>query len=289
MLNPDFSDRTYTAEVLKTNGKPTDALKAILKLTQGPKTEEEVKEGENLVRLVHCFLPSVREYHRFPRTVTLENGSRVEIPRSTIFRGKKCSLYDIIIAQCQNYLVIAVPFHHLAEEFFVRVDSALAGTRTLYEKINITSLVMGLGASGTTEVEVASTGEKVSLSLTRCHLSYADRDRAIGHLKQVQMTGPNLGASQEYQTLVKPVLKPVVSGPTVTPIVLGFALIDKGVKKSTATTDQHGNFKIWMAPGVKRMTRIFGLLEAIRVLEDVASTTANIPILRSRTIRDAED
>jgi hypothetical protein len=186
-------------------------------------------------------------------------------------------------------MVIAVPFHQLAEEFFVRVDSALAGTRTTYKKLDITQMVMELGSMGTAEVSLLPSEKKVSLSLTRCHLAYADREGVTGNLKQVQMTGPNLGASPEYKTLVAPVLKPRVTGAIVTPIILGFALAENGVKKSSATTDRHGNFKLWVAPGLRRLTRIFGLLEAIKAMKDVTGSTGNVPILQSKTIRATEE
>ena len=288
MITPDFSERTYTGEVLKTKAQPADALKAILQLTQGPRTEIQIEERVGRVTVTHCFLSTDRDYHRFPRTVTLNDGKKIEIPRQVVVRGKQRQLYDVLIAQCQQHLVIAVPFHQLAEEFFVRVDRALAGTNTLYEKLNITSMVMRLGSLGAIEVNVKSPGEKVSVSLTRCHLAYADRDSASGSLKQVQMTGPNLGAAPEYKVLVAPVLKPR-NTTTVTPVILGFALMENGVKKSSATTDRHGNFKIWVAPGIRRLTRIFGLLEAIEAMENVASTTSNVPILQSKAIRDTED
>jgi hypothetical protein len=102
------------------------------------------------------------------------------------------------------------------------------------------------------------------------------------------MTGSDLGSSDEYRSLIAPVLKKN-SAKTVTPVVLGFALGKNGVRKSSATTDRHGNFKLWIAPGLRRLTRLFGLLDAIGHMNDVSSDTSNVPILQSKTIREAED
>ena len=234
-------------------------------------------------------MASFREYHRFPRTITAEDGEKITIPRQAVIRGKSSQLYDVLIAQCQNHIVVAVPFHQLAEEFFVKVDRALAGTSALYERLDITSMVIRLGSAGSANVVIPATKEAIALSVTRCHLAYTEREGGNANLKQVQMTGGNLGASPEYQGLIGPVLQPRNSVATVTPIVLGFALATNGVKKSSATTDRHGNFKIWVAPGIRRLTRIFGLLEAIETMRDVTTTTSNVPILQSKTIRDAED
>ena len=66
--------------------------------------------------------------------------------RAIVKHGKnqvQMTLYDVFIAQCNHHLVVAVPFHDLAEDFFPRVDNALAGTRTVYEKLDITNMVIG--------------------------------------------------------------------------------------------------------------------------------------------------
>jgi hypothetical protein len=285
MLNPDFSERTYTVEVLETKA---DSVEAILSLTRGIAATDEIVERNGVVKLYHAFLPSAQPYHRYTRTVERVDGESITIPRQIEVRKKTQSLYDVLIAQSKNHVLVAVPFHQMAEHFFVKVDTALSGTGIGYEKLNITRLVMTLGEKGRVEVPT-NTDEKLSLSLTRCHLAYVDREGVIGSLKQIQMTGSDLGAAKEYQTLVAPVLDQSEKGPTVTPIVLGFALNLNGVKRSSATTDRHGNFKLWVAPGLKRVTRVFELLEAIRALRKVATTTVNVPILQARAIRDTEE
>jgi hypothetical protein len=89
--------------------------------------------------------------------------------------------------------------------------------------------------------------------------------------------------------LVAPVLKPEIVHATVTPVVLGFALSENGVRKASATTDRHGNFKIWVAPGLRRLSRLFNLLRTLETMENVALTTSNVPIKQSETIRKAEE
>ncbi len=148
-------------------------------------------------------------------------------------------------------------------------------------------LVISLGVSGVTQIPLSD--DETLLSINRCHLAYADRDVTSGGLKQVQITGTNVGISREYQSLISPVLSATSTGSKVTPVVLGFALSSKGVKKSSAVTDRHGNFKLWVAPGLRRLTRLFGLLDAIETMAGVTSTTGNVPILQSKNIRDAED
>jgi hypothetical protein len=290
MLNADFSDRTYTAEVMKTEMDGIEAFKGILRLTLKAETESQTDPSTgSIVKISHGFLSSKLEYHRFARTITLADGKEITIPRPITIRGQQCNLYDVFIAQCRHHTVVAVPFHDLAEEFFPRVDDSLGGTNTCYEKLNITALVMRLGASGATKVLTRPSGDQIGLSLTRCHLAYADQDGRTSNLQQIRMTGANLGASKEYRSLVAPVLNPHDSTLTVTPIILGFAHSANGVRKSSATTDRHGNFKIWIAPGLRRLIRLFELLGVLETMKDVTESTNNVPILQSKTIRDAED
>lgn len=287
-MNPDFSDRTYIAEVLRTSADPMRAVKSILTAVEPPITEVAISEDKNdSVTIFHGFLSSERGFHRTVRTSTLANGERVELPRQTSKRGKRLFLYDVLIAQRERHIVVAVPFHQLAEVFFFDVDRLLSGTRTVYERLDITRLVISLGVSGVTQIPLSD--DETLLSINRCHLAYADRDVTSGGLKQVQITGTNVGISREYQSLISPVLSATSTGSKVTPVVLGFALSSKGVKKSSAVTDRHGNFKLWVAPGLRRLTRLFGLLDAIETMAGVTSTTGNVPILQSKNIRDAED
>jgi hypothetical protein len=299
-MNPDFSDRTYTAEVMKVALDPDEALKTICRLTTGPRNELKFEETDGrIVRIIHTFAASERPFHRIPRRVVGPDGQESEIPRTAKIRGVKSFLYDVFIAQSQKHIVVAAPFHDFAEFLFPKIDRTLAGTRTLYQKLDITELVIQLDAGGPKHVKTES--EQIRLSVTRCHLAYADSDSRTGNLQQVQMTGSNLGASPEYGILIAPVLKRnrttdgekkndgVKSSLIVTPVVLGFALSVNGVRKSSASTDRHGNFKLWIAPGLRRLTRIFALLAAIEDLRNVASTTSDIPILQSNAIKKAED
>lgn len=291
IMNADFSERTYTAEVMKTGTNPADAIKAIGKLTTEPREEIETQDTDGrTVKIVHAFIATKHEFHRSPRFVVGADGKQFEIPRRDTVRGTECYLYDVFVAQCDKHIVIAVPFHELAEQFFIKVDRALAGTRTLYERMDITNMVIRLGTSGVKDMHPTESGETISLSVSRCHLAYADAENRVANLQQIRMTGANLGAAEEYQSLIRPVLAgPRKSAVIVTPIVLGFALSANNVKKSSATTDRHGNFKIWIAPGLRRLTRIFSLLSAIEEMKNVTFTTANIPILQSRAIRGAEE
>ena len=290
MLNPDFSDRTYTAEVMRAKIDAGEAFKAVLRLTHSPETEVQTDQVTgSTVTVCHAFLPTKRQYHRFPKSIVFADGKEGAIPRQLSVRGQSRNLYDVYIAQCRQHVVIAVPFHELAEEFFVMVDRALVGTNTRYEKLDITRMVMQLGTSGSVSILKSPSANNIAISVTRCHLTYTDQQSRTASIQQIRMNGTNLGASQEYQSLISPVLNPRSSPLTVTPVILGFALSVLGVRKSSATTDRHGNFKLWIAPGLRRLVRIFDLLEALEALKDVALTTSNVPILQSKTIRDAED
>ena len=197
-------------------------------------------------------------------------------------------LYDVFVALRGKHLVVAVPFHEFAEEFFFKIDEQLSGMGIRYEKLDITATVVKLGASGTTSVLQQVTKQRIELSVTRCHLAYADQETRKSNLHQVRMTGGNLGASNEYKALIEPVLNPRKSSLTVTPVVMGFALSANGVRKSSAVTDRHGNFKLWIAPGLRRLIRLFELLDTLEALNGVTLTTTNVPILKSEAIREAE-
>jgi hypothetical protein len=305
MLNPDFSDRMYTAEVIRVRTKSEDAMSALVKLTHEPRRRLEIVENvDSPVRIVHAYFPSRRQFHRSERQIIAETGERLEIPRRIQRRGSENFLYDVLIAQSAEHIVVAVPFHDLAEEFFVRSDSALAGTGALYEKLDITGLVIRLGSGGVLDLQ-GGDGAKTSISVTRCHLAYTDLEGRSRNLQQIQITGANLGATKQYQHLIAPVIesktktkkktnKPAATTKAIenlwaTPVILGFVLSSGGVRKSSATTDRHGNFKVWVSPGLRRLIRLFSLLETINSIEDIASTTANVPILQSGAIRGAEN
>jgi hypothetical protein len=302
MIIPDFTEKTYIAEVLKTAGDASSIVDAIARLAVGPKTEELIEENvggqisESLqeeefagynVRLIHTFLASPKAMHRNSREVRIK-GEMVVVPRVKNIRGTDQFLYDLIIAQSRNHIVIAVPFHELAESFFVKLDRALSGKQIAYERLDITRLVLRLGATGRTDILLPQSGGKVSLQISRCHLGYEYPDRETANLHQIHISGSNLGASEEYQTLIAPVLEQHQKSVKVTPLVLGFSLIASGVKKSSAATDRHGNFKLWVAARLKRISRLFALLESISALKSVITTTPNVPILLSGTIKKTE-
>ena len=289
MISPDFSDRTYTAEVLSARNNSADVLQTIAQLTHDPTFEDYGEEGGGSVKICHAFLPTAREYHRYARAVTNSDGVEVMVPRQKRIRGREHNLYDVLVAQCRHHVIVAVPFHELAEDFFIQVDKSLAGKSARYQKLDITALVMRLGSSGAARLPGSEGGDAVSISVTRCHLSYTDQANRSTNLQQIRINGSNLGLCEEYKSLVAPVLSPTRSGLRVTPIILGFALLANGVRKSSATTDLHGNFKIWVAPGLRRLVRLFRLLETLEAMKNITSITPNVPILQSRTIRDAED
>jgi len=289
MNTPDFSDRTYTAEVLAINKNSEVALKAILRQSQDPTIDFHVEESSGRkIKIHHAYISSEVRFGRSTRIVNIEGKKQVEIPRRQTYRGKEMFLYDVLIAESGKHFALAVPFHELAETFFVQVDRALVGNGVKYEKIDIRKLVKRLGIEGATEIPDKDPENIISLCATRCHLAYNYADGRVENLKQIQMTGANIGQSAEYKSLIASIVKPnAYPDFEVTPIVLGVALCVNGVKKSSATTDQHGNFKLWIAPGLRRLTRLFDLLKAIEKIEEVASTTSNVPILLSKTIRNA--
>ena len=288
MLNVDLHNRTYTAEVLRAKSEPERAASAISRLGVSPRqTHEAQDESGAVIALSHAYLPvpEARGCHRSMRSVKRE-GKTIDVPQTRSVRGRDSWLYDLLVAQSGRHIVVAVPFHGLAEQFFVRVDTALAGTRTVYEKLDITKLIIEMGPKGVLS-GMGSAERPVEIQLTRCQLAYSDPERSRD-LQQVRMTGANLGASEVYRTLVSPVLNARQSKVTVTPVLLGCALSVGGVKKCSATTDRHGNFKLWVGPGLRQVTRVFELLSVIERVKDVTGTTSNIPILQSDTIRDSE-
>jgi hypothetical protein len=290
MFNADFVDRTYTAEVLKCDERAgVAAFKSVVRLVREPKVETLPGEFGPDVKVGHGFLASKRHFHRAVRTRGGPDGEVVAIPRQIALRGQELNLYDVFVAQAGRHVIVAVPFHELAEEFFVRVDGVLAGSGTRYEKLDITAMIIRLGARGATEVELPGAAQEAGLSITRCHLAYADQHGRTSDLQQIRMTGGNVGASREYKHLISAVLKPSDSLLTVTPIVLGFAVAVGGVRKASASTDRHGNFKVWIAPGFRRLGRLFHLLNVVGRIENVTQTTTNVPILQSKAIREAEE
>lgn len=287
MIRPDFADQPYIAEVLRTSANGSGAVSELGRLVEGKWNEEVILDpAENEIAVRHGFVASDKPYHRVTRTITNANGDAIQIPRQKMVRRREYYLYDFLVVQRGRHVVVAVPFHGLAMRLFLEVDKILAGTRTMYEKLDITNMVIHLGSAGRLALAEGQSGEDIIL--TRCHLAYSDAAERRRDIDQVRLTGSNLGASEIYAGLVRPVLKPARTGLTVTPVLLGFALFSGGVRKASATTDRHGNFKISVGPGLRQVTRLFQLLDGIERMEDVASTTSNVPILLSSSIEGAE-
>lgn len=297
----DFHGRQYTAEVLRARSDAADLAERVSRLSEGETTTEvrwiEGVDGQVTLSHFHYRSAAERPFSRGTRTV-LVGGRQVAVPRSSGSGRAARYVYDVLVAWCGHLVLVAVPFHRLAQEFFLRADSALAGTNTLYQKLDITELVIALGAGGSLEVDEPPTdqsdrkrsshGGSVTLNLSRCHLSYSDPDSRTRSLQQVAMTGEGLGDSDVYRWLIGPVLNPPAAGLKITPILLGFGLSAAGVKKASATTDRHGNFKVWVSPSLRGVAKVFRLLQAIERLSKVVSPTPNIPILQSGTIAASE-
>lgn len=290
MLMPDLCSRTYTVEVLKVKRDVNLIVDTISRLTVDHRPPEEVGgPGGSQAAIFHSFVASARGYHRSTRRSAAPTGEAVTFPRTKKVRGKEHFLYDVLLARCGASVIIAVPYHALAETFFVEVDRALAGTRAVYEKLDITKLVIRLGRGGVAPVVVDGAQRKVAIGLTRCQLAYSDPQGRSRNLQHVSMSGGQIGASEVYAYLTGPVLKPESSSVIVTPVVVGFSLFVDGVKKTSATTDRHGNFKVWIGPGATRIERVFSLLDGVESIEGIVSTTSNLPILQSGAIRGVSE
>jgi hypothetical protein len=92
-MNADFSERTYTAEVMKASVDPADAIRTVLRLTNGPRDETEAQETDGKgVRIVHTFVAAKREFHRVPRLIAGVDGREVAIPRRETIRTATCTM-----------------------------------------------------------------------------------------------------------------------------------------------------------------------------------------------------
>jgi len=289
MIVPDLCDRTYMVEILRTRGNADAVTEAITALTTEHRPAEEASGPDGVkIQILHSFLPSTRPYHRATRRVEGTGRTTITVPRRRKFRGKPNYFYDVLLVQCRRDVMVAVPYYALAEEFFVRVDRALAGKRVVYEKIDITNLVMRLGQTGAVEVQSGESSHELQIGVTRCQLAYSDPQGRTRDLQRVYMSGSRIGNTDVYRYLVEPVLNPSGSPLMVTPTLLGFALFMDGIKKTSAVTDRHGNFQLWVGPGVRRIERLFSLLDSVESIKGILSTTSNVPILQSRAMRTAE-
>ncbi len=289
-MTPDLCSRTYTAEVLRSRGTdPAKITETIARLTTDRRPPEQLAGPADVpIEIAHSFLPSVTPYHRSVRTVENERGA-FTVPRTKTIRGAENFLYDVLLARYVQDVIVAVPYHALAEVFFVQVDRALAGMRAVYEKLDITNLVIRLGQTGLTEILPVQSPHKLEIGVTRCQLSYSDPEGRSRDLQQLSMSGGHLGRSDVYRQVIAPVISPGNYPLTVTPVLIGFALFTNGIKKTSATTDRHGNFKLWVGPGATRIERLFSLLRGVESIQGVVSTTGNLPILQSRAIREIEE
>lgn len=288
MLATDFFNQPYFAEVLKTPPAATeDAANLIERLIRGKWNRESLVDNDEEITILHGHVASPVQFHRSLRLRTHADGAEIQIPRTEFIRNKEHFLYDLLVVRRRQHVLVAVPFHALATSFFLTIDKALAGSRSLYETVNITKMVINLGLSGRT-VRESKDGIKTQLLVTRCHLAFSDPATRRRDLQQVRLTGSDVGASHVYSQLVESVISPEEAPLVVTPILLGFALEKDGVRKSSATTDRHGNFKVTVGPGLRQVVRLFALLDEIEKLHDVVSTTSNVPILQSTSIKEAD-
>jgi hypothetical protein len=282
MLTPYFSNQPYVAEILRTSvtnaGRARHALRKHVDKDWQEYRLEQI-DGRD-IHIYHSFVGSTIPFHRAMRRIIDENGKTIEIPVIKSIRRRDHFLYDFLMLRREEHLVLAVPFHGLANRLFLEIDTTLAGTRTEYERIDITKLVLQLGSRG--RISLGKDKEMSSeMVITRCHLAYNDPGSRKRDIEQLRLTGANVGASEVYPHLINPVLKPDSSNLTVTPVLLGFALVTDGVRKSSATTDRHGNFKVTVGPGLRQLSRLFSLLDQVERLRNVVSTTSNVPILQS--------
>jgi hypothetical protein len=282
LIDLDFFGQSYTAEILRTTRAATEIATALAPLVTGPWKGQLIPSDDfSGMTLFHGFLPSTIPYHRTVRQVRSADGMR-HIPQTKTIRGKTHFLYDVLVVCRGRHLLVAVPFYGLAKQFFVAVDRLIAGTRTYYETLNITNMVIRLG----TELRGIKTDSE-RIVITRCHLRYEDREERRKDLDGIRMTGSDLGATDIYRRLVDPILRPK-NNVLVTPVLLGFASSVGNIRRSSATTDRHGNFKVWASPGLRQIGRLFPLLDSVERLDAVAQTTPNIPILQSAQIEDVE-
>lgn len=288
MIMPDFLNQPYIAEVLRTSAAATDLLSAIGSITSGDWSQETTSGlDDREVVINHSFILSPRAFHRSTRRFTTPDGETITVPRVKSIRRHDHYYYDIFVVRCDRHVIVAMPFHGLAKEVFPQIDRSFAGKRVMYERLDITNMVIQLGASGKRSVPSAEDGDS-AIVVTRCHLSYEDSAERQRDIEQVRLTGSNLGATEIYANLISPVLNFKRSRLRVSPALLGFALFSGGVRKSGATTDKHGNFKISISPGLRQLIRMFDLLSEIEAMENVASVTGNIPILYSGSMEPEE-
>jgi hypothetical protein len=287
VLIPDFSNQPYIAEVIRTRAASADVISAIGRLLPGDWTRETALVDDTEILTCHGFILSPVPYHRAVRKVRNSDVTVVAYPRSKTVGKDEQYFYDLFVVNRNGHFVIATPFHGIARDYFPKIDRALAGRRITYETLNITNMVVKLGTQGRMAFS-RSNDEEDAIIVTRCHLAYDDPEERRRDIEQIQLTGANLGATKIYADLVRPVITPKNAALTVTPVLLGFALFADGVKKSGATTDRHGNFKVSVGPGVRQLKRLFRLLDGIQRMQTVVSTTSNVPILHSGAIEVAQ-
>src|SRR5579862_6853372 len=173
MLIPDFSNQPYIAEVIRTSASSQDVLSAIERLLTGSWKDETILVDNAEVTIHHGFLLSSVPYHRSTRTIVNADGAQINIPRSRTVRNRDHYFYDVFVANRNRDFIVAAPFHGLAKDLFPKIDRALAGKRILYEILNITNLVVGLGTTGRLVLS-GDDDSDIAIVVTRCHLAYDD-------------------------------------------------------------------------------------------------------------------
>src|SRR5438128_11569687 len=109
---------------------------AVEPLIEGRWEEDSVEDvGGQQVIIRHGLVASPIQYHRATRVIADERGRELEIPRRKSMRGREHYLYDLLLVERGTHLIVAIPFHAFAKSLFVKVDRALAVTRTSYETL----------------------------------------------------------------------------------------------------------------------------------------------------------
>src|SRR5436190_19591178 len=112
MLIPDFANQPYIAEVLRTSDPNPDTIPSKIEhVIDGHWSQDSSEEiNGSKVRIYHGFIPSPVPYHRTIRNIS--NGKRVtQVTRTKSIRNRDHYLYDLLVAQRDRHIIVAVPFH----------------------------------------------------------------------------------------------------------------------------------------------------------------------------------
>ena len=143
MLMPDFVTRPIQTSSYKLKGNAESYSRRQLSNSGLSPSARSKSTGQAISgTILHAFCPSIKGFHRSIRTIEVKDQGTVMVPRTKIIHRKQNYLYDLIVAQRGRDILVAVPFYGLASDFSVRVDTALEGRRTQYEKLNITNMIL---------------------------------------------------------------------------------------------------------------------------------------------------